>query len=54
MEGSNKQFEMDDREIDLKQDAIEEIKLEKILSEPDYSILDLTWAKHDISLFPGL
>ena len=45
MEGSNKQFEMDDREIDLKQDVIEQ-KLEKIFSEPDYPFLDLNWAKH--------
>ena len=45
---------MDDREIDLKQDVIEQIKLEKLLSVPDYPIIDLSWAKHDISLFPGL
>ena len=44
MEGSNKQFEMDDREIDFKQDVIEQIKLEKLIAEPDYPILDLTWA----------
>ena len=29
-------------------------KLEKIFSEPDYPVLDLNWAKHDIHLFPGL